>query len=127
MRTLKSPSRMQGMTVAGWMVTIIVVVVFATMAVKIVPAFLDYNTIKTLITNVMSDGKIGLESPDEIRLDISKRFQINNINVISPKDIDITKENGELIMGVDYEVRTNFFKNVDFVISFKHEFRKNIR
>ena len=127
MKTLQSPSKMRGMSVAGWMVTIIVIVVFATAAVKIVPAFLDFNTIKGLISNVLSDGKIGLQSPEEIRSDIGKRFLINNISVISPNDVEITKDGGELIIKLDYQVRENFVRNVDFLITFKHEFKKDIR
>ena len=127
MKTLTSRERMAGMSVTGWMFVIIVVVIFATAATKIIPAFMDYNTISGAIQNVMSDKRVGLLSDQEVRTDLWRRFNINNIDVLPVDDIEIIKENGQMTIRVDYEVRENFIKNIDFVISFKHDFTKSIR
>ena len=127
MKNVASVRAVQGMSVAGWMVAIVVVVVFATAAMKLVPPFMEYNTIQGLIESVLSDPKVGLQSPDELQADLGKRFLINNIAVIQPSDVVITREGSEVVMVVDYEVRENFFSNIDFAITFKEEFRKSVR
>lgn len=127
MKKMNSAKSMRGMGASGWIMAIIVVVVFVTAAIKIIPSALDFNTIKTLVNNVIADNKIGLKSNDEIYRDIGRRFSINRIEVINIDDITIEKENGELVITVDYEVREDFFANIDFVMTYKQEFRKNVR
>src|SRR5690606_37401491 len=127
MKNVASVRAVQGMSIAGWMVTVVVVVVFITAATKLVPPFMEYNTIQGLIENVLSDPKVGLQSTDELQADLGKRFLINNIAVIGPSDVVITREGSEVVMVVDYEVRKNFFSNIDFAITFKEEFRKSVR
>tara|TARA_R110002073_G_scaffold45053_1_gene124529 strand:+ start:39874 stop:40257 length:384 start_codon:yes stop_codon:yes gene_type:complete len=127
MRRMNSAKSMRGLSASGWIVCIIVVVVFATAAVKIIPSMLDYNTVKTLLKNVLADNKVGLKSKDEIAADIGRRFSINNIDVIKASNLLIENNDGVLTIIVDYEVRENFFANVDFVMTYKHEFKKNIR
>lgn len=127
MKRMNSAKSMRGMSISGWLISIVVVVVFATAAIKIVPPMLDFNTIKTLIGNVIADNKVGLKSSDEIAREIDRRFLVNNISVIKTKDIGIEKIDGMLVITLDYEVRENFFQNVDFIMTFKHEFKKNIR
>ena len=127
MKNVASVRAVQGMSIAGWMVTVVVVVVFITAATKLVPPFMEYNTIQGLMENVLSDPKVGLQSTDELQADLGKRFLINNIAVIEPSDVVITREGSEVVMVVDYEVRKNFFSNIDFAITFKEEFRKSVR
>jgi len=127
MRKMNSAKSMRGLSVSGWIVCIVVVVVFATAAIKIIPSMLDFNTVKTLVNNVLADNKVGLKSKDEIAGDIARRFSINNINVITASDFLIEKNDGVLTIVVDYEVREDFFANIDLVMTYKHEFKKNSR
>lgn len=127
MKTVPSMHRMRGLSMPGWMLAIVVAAMVSTAAIKLIPAFLDFNTIKGLIENVLSDPKVGLQSPEEIRINIAKRFQINRVNVIQASDLAISKEGGEVVIKVDYEVRENYFANIDFAITFEREFRKSVR
>lgn len=127
MRRMNSAKSMRGLSASGWIVCIIVLVVFATAAIKIIPSVLDFNTVKTLVNNVLADNKVGLKSKDEIVGDIARRLSINSIDVITANDFLIEKSDGMLTVVVDYEVRENFFANVDLVMTYKHEFKKNIR
>lgn len=120
-------SRQRGLSLIGWVVVLIVVIVFGTAAFRMVPAYLDYNTISSAITSVLDDNKTALMSPSEVRDSISKRFLINQIEVISANDLDIEKNGGVLSVGVDYEVREPMFYNVSIVMHFDHTFTKNIR
>src|SRR5690606_1330311 len=123
MKNIASVRAVQGMSVAGWMVAIIVVVVFATAAMKLVPPFMEYNTIQRLMERVLSEPRAGVQSPDEQQADRGKHFLINKVAVIKPSDVLISREGGEVVMVVDYEVRENFFSNIDCDITLKEEFR----
>lgn len=127
MKTMNSPSSVRGLSLVGWILVIIVVVIFATSAIKMVPAYIDFNTISSMANSVLSDSKVGLKSENEIRADFAKRMSINNLTVISAQDLIIEKDGGTVKVLVDYEVRENLFSNVDVVMAFNREFTKDVR
>jgi len=98
-----------------------------TAALRMVPAYLEYNTISSAIKSLQQDSKTALMSPREVREALHKRFTINQVNVISVNDLAITKEGGVLTIGTDYEVREPMFYNVSIVMTFQDEFSKDVR
>lgn len=115
------------MSFVGWMLIAAVVIVFATAGIRIVPAFLEFNTISGLINSVLQDPRIGLQSDAEIMRGLDKRFNINNIDAISSDEIVITREGPRLVLSVDYEVRGNLYGNIDLMMTFKEDFVKELR
>ncbi|MFN3715025.1 MAG: DUF4845 domain-containing protein [Alcanivoracaceae bacterium] len=111
----------------GWMVIGVVVVVFASAAIKTIPAYIEFNTIKGAVNSVLQDSKVGLKSENEIRSDIDKRFVINNVKAISAQNLGVLIEGGRVTVTVDYEVRENLFGNLDLAMTFSEDFRKDGR
>lgn len=122
-----APSRQRGMSMLAFIMVTIVVVGFGTFAIKTVPAYLDYNTINAAIENTLNDSKVGLMSVSEVRTGIEKRFSVNNVDVISSKDLGIHKEGGYVIVNLDYQVKKELFANIELVMTFKKNYRKSIR
>ena len=120
------PSRMRGMSLLGWLLTATLVVVRGTAAIRIIPAFLEYNTVRTVINNALSDSQLALQSEREIREGIRRRFDVNNVNGVSANEIKIVKDGRRVHVSVDYEVREPLLGNVDVVMSFKRDFEKDI-
>lgn len=121
------PSQQRGISLIGWAVILLVAVILGTAALRMVPAYLEYNTISSSIKSLQQDSKTALMSPREVREALHKRFTINQVNVISVNDLAITKEGGVLTISTDYEVREPMFYNVSIVMAFKDEFNKDVR
>lgn len=119
------PSKMRGLSVVGWLLVAAVVVVLGSAAIKIIPAYMEFNTIRGTLNSVLQDSKSALKSDSEILSDIDKRFMINNVKAITYHDIVVERQGNTMILSVDYEVRENLFGNVDLVMTFSDEFRKN--
>lgn len=122
-----TPSRQRGMSMISWAVVLIVVAILGTAAFRMIPAYMEHNTISTTIRSQLQDGKTALMSPREIREGIGKRFTINQVDVIRVDDLAIVKEGGVLTVSTDYEVREPMFYNVSIVMTFKDEFKKDVR
>lgn len=121
------PSRMRGLSMVGWMVVIVIAIVLGTAAIRIIPAYLEYSTINTAINNTLQDNRIIMQSDNEIRQAIDRRFSVNNVSAISSRDLAISKDGGRLYIGLDYEVREPLFGNIDIVISFQKDYEKSTR
>lgn len=121
------PSQQRGISMIGWAVILLVAIVFGTAALRMVPVYMEHNTIVSSIKSLQQDSKTALMSPREVREALSKRFTINQVNVISVNDLIITKEGGVLKISTDYEVREPLFYNVSIVMTFQDEFSKDVR
>lgn len=121
------PSQQRGISMIGWVVILLIAVVLGTAAMRMVPAYMEHNTISSSIKSLMQDSKIALMSPREVSDALSKRFTINQVNVINANDLVITKDGGILKISTDYEVREPLFYNVSIVMTFQEEFSKDVR
>jgi hypothetical protein len=61
----------------------------------------------------------GLKASVAVRASYAKRAEIDNIKSLSEKDLDITKEGGELVISFAYTRKVPLFKNVSIVFDFE--------
>lgn len=119
---LSGPGRQTGAS----SLTILVMVLFfgslLTLVIKLGPAYLDDITIQEALESL--DGTEGLSDMGtaQVRTLINKRLSVNNIRGFDAKQIAVEKNGEFVVIKVDYEVRNNIFRNIDTVISFKHEY-----
>ena len=121
------PSRQRGLSLISWMVILVVVAILGTAAFRMIPAYLEYNTISTAIRSLLQDNKVAMMSGGEIRAALDKRFLINQVDAITVNDLKISKEGGVMVIATDYEVREPLFYNISIVMTFKDEFSKDVR
>jgi len=100
-----------GMVVVG---IIIVLVVIG--GLKIAPAYIEYFTVKKAIVGVAQTTSRGTVA--EVRQAFDRRAQIDDIDVIAGKDLEITKEGNEIVISFAYPKRISLFGNVSVVIDF---------
>ena len=124
MRRISLPSKMRGLSMIGWIFFATAAMVLIATAIKIIPAYMEFNTITGAVNSVLQDPKVALRLEHEIRGDIDKRFIVNNVTAVQVNDLAVSVEPGQVVVGIDYEVRENIIGNVDIVIAFSEEIRK---
>ncbi len=102
---------MLGMLVIG-----IIIVFVAIGGLKIAPAYIEYFTVKKAIVGVAQTT--GKGTVGEVRQAFDRRAQIDDIDVISGKDLEITKEGNDIVISFAYPKRIPLFGNVSVVIEF---------
>jgi Tfp pilus assembly protein PilE len=106
----------RGMTLTGMVVVCVVGVLVVIAGLKIAPAYIEYFTVKKAIV------AIARANPNATVADVRYAFQlrqaIDNIDVVGPKDLEVTKEGNELVVSVSYPKRISLFGNVNVVIDF---------
>ena len=115
---------MRGLSMIGWIFFATAAMVLIATAIKIIPAYMEFNTITGAVNSVLQDPKVALRLEHEIRGDIDKRFIVNNVTAVQVNDLAVSVEPGQVVVGIDYEVRENIIGNVDIVIAFSEEIRK---
>ncbi len=88
---------------------------------RILPIYLDNFTLNRVITNMDGSSQIKGASAREIRDALSRRLQIDNIEGLDVREIDIQVERDRATMTFTYERRSPFIGNIEVIITFDHE------
>ena len=86
-------------------------------AMKIAPAYTEFITIKKAIMAIAaSDGRTG--SVNDIRRAFDRRSNVDNITAVTPGELEITKDGGEVVISFAYTKKVPLFANVSLLIDF---------
>ncbi len=95
----------------------VVVALGAIGAMKIGPAYLDFATAKKAIAAVAaSESRAG--SVSDVRKAFERQADIDNITVVTPGELEISKDGGDLVISFAYTQKIPLFANVSLLIDF---------
>jgi len=124
MKSVQRVQRQRGMSTLSLLVVIALVGLGITCGLKMIPAYIDYWSLKGIFEAVEADPATQQANPKLIESMLQKRLDINSIRSFSQKDsVSIRQEDGQLIIEFYYEVREELFANVDVVMKFEHHFK----
>ena len=110
-------SRQRGATFLG-MVVIIGILGFALYAgIRLTPLYLEYLAVARALEQTAKEDT-GVTSPQDLRNSLDRRWTIENISSIEPKDIEIKKAGTGFTMRAWYRAEAPFIYNVSLVADF---------
>lgn len=109
----------QGMTAIGFMLIIGMIAFFTAIGVKLVPMYIEYYSVSSILKTVQGEADTASKSAAEIEDTILKRLSINEVHRVTKDDITITKEGKKVIIEISYEARVPLFGNIDIIGDFK--------
>jgi hypothetical protein len=111
-------ARQKGLGFAGVLLLLVGIIIAAIAGMKIVPAYIEYFTIKKAIASMTQSGELRNASVADVRKSFDRRRQIDEISAIGPQDLEITKEGGDVVISFAYEKRIQLSRNMALVIDF---------
>ena len=110
-------SRQRGATLLG-MVVIIAILGFALYAgIRLTPIYLEYMAVARALEQTAKEES-GATSPQTLRNALDRRWTIETIDSIQPKDIEIKKAGSGFTMRAWYRAEAPFVSNVSLVADF---------
>lgn len=109
-------SRQRGVTVSGLVVWLFLFIVVALLAMKLIPAYMEYGTAKSAIEAIARERVAS--TPTEVRRAFDSRAAIDDITVVKAADLDITKQGNEMVIGFAYRKEVPLFANVGVYMDF---------
>jgi hypothetical protein len=107
-----------GLTFIGFLFMGIVVVFIALLAMKLIPAYTEYFTIKKILADIGQSPNIKTMSNAEIRAMYGKRAMIDNISTVRPADLEIGREGGMSVASANYTYQTPLVGNISLLVEF---------
>lgn len=114
------PKRQRGLTLISWVFVIAIGLFFATIAVKMVPSYLEYYSVVEVLESLKAEykGRDDL-SPRSIKGSVMKKLDVNGVYNFDMKNLTITREKKGTVVTAEYEVRKSVAANVYVVMHFK--------
>ncbi len=111
--------KQRGVSMLGFMFVAVVVIVIAMLAMKLVPAYIEYFSVKKILNSMGQDSETKSMSNADIRNSFSKRANVGYVTVVKPEALDIDRSGGKLVISTEYEYRTPLVANISLVVDFK--------
>lgn len=108
----------RGMTFIGWVVVLALVISYVLIGVKVVPAYIEFFSIKKVLAVMANDPGFPTMTPAEIRNSFERRIAIDYISVVNSKDLDISKVDGENVASVEYSQKIPLVANISILLDF---------
>ena len=113
-RTLVSLRKQGGISLTGLILVLMVLGVFALLAVKIVPSFLEYRAVRDGIVRAKAAGG----SPAEMREAFDKFAGINDVAAVRGRDLVISRDGAVPEVSFAYEKRIPLTARATLVIDY---------
>lgn len=108
--------KQHGITMTGFLVTAVILVIIALLGFKIAPPYMEYYTIKKQIKLVANE--VSAIDRRAVENAFDRRATVENITAISAKDLEITKDGDRVILSVEYSVKVPLVGNLSALMDF---------
>lgn len=116
---MRNRRRQQGIGFIGLSFVVIVVGALVLLGFRLLPAYLQFLTVRSALKEVTSNPELRNAGLPEIRSAFDKRAMVNDIKVISGQDLDIEKDrDGGFTVSANYSQQIPLFQNVSACIDF---------
>lgn len=115
---MKTRSQQRGMSVPGMLAVAAMVGFFVMCAIRMVPRYFEYLSIREIISTVAQEYNPEEENIPDIRRRIDTMFNTNQIYDLQAKDVEVFHKEGRTYIDASYEARVPIIGIIDAVMNF---------
>lgn len=109
--------KQRGITITGTIVTLGVLGFVGVMAAKLMPAYLEYASVKKIF-KTMEQGGQTKGTVRDIRYAYEKLNAIEDVKSVRGEDLEISKQGGETVISATWSVRVPMVYNINACLDF---------
>ena len=110
--------RQRGLSMIGFLFVAALVVMVAIVAMKLVPAYIEFFSVKKMLLSMGQEADFRGKSNAEIRSEFANKMAAGYINAVKAGDLIIDRSSGTPVVSVDYVFRSKLIGNVSLVVDF---------
>jgi type II secretory pathway pseudopilin PulG len=104
----------RGMTLISLLFVLALAACAALVGFKVIPAYIDYFTIKHSLESVLAEGAD--QSDADLRKTMDARLNVNYIQDITARDMEINRDNGALTLSVPISRKEHLFGGISVCV-----------
>ena len=111
-------ARQRGGTTLGFIILASFIALFAFAAIRLTPTYLNYVKVAGIVEGVYKEFDGQNASRSAIRKSIGRRFSVESVTVIEPRQVTVTPDSGGFLIDATYDHTTPFIANISFTVHF---------
>ena len=111
--------KQRGITFIGLVFVIVTLGFVAVMGMKLMPAYLEYFSVKKAIIKLSKEPSFASMSKKDIVDEFDRSATIDDIKVVAGKDLEVSKDDaGKPLVSIEYQATVPLIANVSALIDF---------
>lgn len=111
-------ARQRGATFLGMLIIVAIIGVAVYAGIRLTPLYFEYMAVVRAMDQTAKEFSGDAVSPQMLRTSLDRRWTVEDINSIEPKDIEIKKTGKGYTMRAEYRAEAPFVANVSLVVDF---------
>ncbi len=112
--------RQRGFGLGKVLVVLLLVVFFVNLGIKMVPSYLGFMQVRSVMDRVVERPELAGAGPRAILAAVTRQLGIDNLRAVDAKDFSVSRAGEETLLSVDYQVQQHVGLNVDVLMHFEH-------
>ena len=111
----------RGVTFLGWVIILVPIALVFYAGIRLTPVYLEYMKITRTLEQVRDELKGDQPDASAIRVAIERRFDVEDVHVMTVRDVDklkITKEGTGYKVEAVYQATAPYVSNVSLLVNF---------
>lgn len=111
-------TRQAGLSIWGLLASSFVVIVFAVVGFRVVPAYIEYFSVKSALEQALRETS-EFNTYSQLRSNFQRKADAGYIETVKGADIEVEKRDGKVIAHLDWTRKLHLVSNVYVVIEFE--------
>jgi Domain of unknown function (DUF4845) len=113
------PGRQRGLTILGFLLVAAVVVIFAMVGFRVVPSYIEYQSVRKALDDTMRGGSADPNNPAAFRAELARRLQTSYVEDVKAADVLLQRSGTQLTAELAWERRLHMFGNMYILLEFE--------
>ncbi|HSV21074.1 MAG TPA: DUF4845 domain-containing protein [Casimicrobiaceae bacterium] len=107
----------RGLTIVGFLLVSAVVIIFALVGFRVLPAYIEYFTVKRALEQALAEP--GALTPQDIRRNLQRQISADYIDSVRASDVTVTKEGNQMVASLSWQTVLHMVGNASILLEFE--------
>jgi len=109
--------RQRGLSMIGFLFVVVVVLVVALLAFRMIPSYIEYYTVQKSLEEAMAE----IKDPNvlNVRRFVERKLSADYVDSVSSKDVEVTKSGNVITASLSWEKKLPLVHNVSLLMEFE--------
>jgi hypothetical protein len=112
--------RQRGITLIGFIMILALVGFFAFLVMRLFPVYSEYYGVLQAMKAVAAEPGIASKTPEQVRASLDRKLYIGYVTSVKKNHVRVTRQGGNYVLNVRYDVRGPLAGNLEFIATFDH-------
>jgi hypothetical protein len=109
--------RQRGLTIIGFLLVAAVVIIFALVGFRVLPAYIEFFSVQKALEATLSDQ--ANITPQDIRRSLERRINADYVDSVRASDVTVSKEGNQIVASLAWQKILHMVGNASILLEFE--------